>query len=181
MTMMQLNKAVKPIADRVKMIVARGVLKNVTDSTGVQKVQASLLAGELKDGIERFQTYGLSSNPPAGTEGIFLFIGGNRDHGVCVATDDKGSRFKNVASGEVALYDNKGNFIHLKTDGTIEITATQKIRMITPRLEVTGDIIDNCDTNTKTVKNARDTYNIHTHDGVQPGAGNTGDPNQQLT
>ena len=179
--MQQLNKAMQPVRDRIKMMVARGVLKAISDSGGVQTIQAGLLADELKDGIERFQNYGFTSHPHAGAEAAIMFMGGNRDHGICVAVDDKRYRIKGLQGGEVAIYDDLGTKIVLKRGNEVEITASTKVKIITPRLEVTGDIIDNCETNTHTVKNMRDTYNLHTHDGVQSGPSNTGDPNQQLT
>jgi len=44
--------------------------------------------------------------------------------------------------------------------------------MNTPLLKVSGDIVDNIATNSKTLKNLRDTYNGHHHavNGVQPGS-----------
>lgn len=179
--MQQLNKAMQPVRDRIKMMVARGVLKAISDSGGVQTVQAGLLADEVKDGLERFQNYGFTSHPHSGAEAAIVFLGGNRDHGIVVAVDDKRYRLKGLQGGEVALYDDQGTKIVLKRGNQIEITASVKVKMITPRLEVTGDIIDNCENNSVTVKQARDTYNLHTHDGVQSGPSNTGDPNQQLT
>ena len=57
--------------------------------------------------------------------------------------------------------------------------AAGKIRMETPRLEVTGDVIDHCDSQGHTAANMREIYNTHTHPGIQPGPYNTGQPNQQ--
>jgi phage baseplate assembly protein V len=184
----QLNKAMQPMRDRIKMMVARGVIKAISDSGGIQTLQAGLLADELKDGLERFQQYGFTSHPHAGAEAAIMFMGGNRDHGVVIAVDDKRYRLKGLQGGEVALYTDEGDKVVLKRGNNIEITtktltikAETKVRMETPTLEVTGNIIDNCDSNSVTVKQARDTYNLHTHSDVQPGPGNTGDPNQQLT
>jgi len=174
----QIRKAMKPISDRVKMMVARGVLKSIQDSGGIQTVQAGLLADELKDGIERFQQYGFTSHPHSGAEAAIMFLGGNRDHGICIAVDDKRYRIKGLQGGEVAIYDDLGTKIVLKRGNEIEITAETKVRMVTPRLEVTGDIIDNCDDQANTVKNMREIYDTHTH--AEDASGNTEIPNQPM-
>jgi len=48
--------------------------------------------------------------------------------------------------------------------------------METPRLEVTGDVIDHCDSQSHTAANMRSIYNSHRHGGVQPGGGTTATP-----
>lgn len=71
----QLKRFMKPLTTRVQTMIVRGVIKLVNDKTKIQQIQASLLAGELKDGIEHYQEYGLSTNPPAGTEALVVFCG----------------------------------------------------------------------------------------------------------
>lgn len=59
----QLNRFFKPVTARVRNMIVRGVIKLVNDELKVQKIQASLLAGELKDGLEHYQDYGITSMP----------------------------------------------------------------------------------------------------------------------
>ena len=57
-----------------------------------------------------------------------VFIGGGRDHGVIIATDDRDSRMTGLAEGEVAVYSNEGDSIVLRRDNTIELrTKTLKL------------------------------------------------------
>jgi len=101
---------------------------------------------------------------------------------------------RNIQPGEVALYTDEGDYVKLARGKIVEvqsgtelrvtaplvtINATNKVRMVTPRLEVTGDIIDHCDTQSHTAANMRQIYNTHTHPNVQSGPANTGVPNQQ--
>ena len=48
----QLNRFLKPLVSRVRNLASRGVVKRVDDGAKLQRIQASLLAGELKDGLE---------------------------------------------------------------------------------------------------------------------------------
>jgi phage baseplate assembly protein V len=169
-----------PIKNRITNMIARGTLGTVGDGTKLQAGQVNLLADEVKDNVERFQQYGFSSVPHSGAEVVVLFPSGTRDHGLIISVDDRRYRLKGLQGGEVALYDDLGTSVVLKRAGNIEITASTKVRMVTPRLEVTGDIIDNCDTQSRTVQGMRQVYDTHTHDGVQTGAGNSGDPNEKM-
>lgn len=180
MSASQMNKYIQPIKARLSNMVARGTLGTVGDGSKLQTGQVNLLADEVKDGVERFQQYGFTSVPHAGAEAVVLFPGGTRDHGLILAVDDRRYRLTGLQGGEVALYTDEGDKIVLKRGGIIEMTAATKVRMVTPRLECTGDIIDNCDTQPRTMASMRQIYDTHTHDGVQTGPGNTGDPNQKM-
>ena len=56
-----------------------------------------------------------------------VFIGGGRDHGVIIATDDRNSRMTGLKEGEVAVYSNEGDSIVLRRDNTIELTTKKLI------------------------------------------------------
>lgn len=165
-----LNKIISPLKRRVMLMVGRAVLCAVNDSSKIQLTQVSLLEGELRDQLERFQQYGFTSHPHIGAECAVVFLGGNRDHGIVIAVDDKRYRLKSLERGEVALYTDEGDKIHLKRNRTVEIEtknmvikATEKIRFETPIVEVTGDINSNLDENSLSMKNLRERYNQHTH------------------
>ncbi len=110
-----------PIRTRIQMVVSRGVLELLKDGGGLQVVKLDLLAGENRDNIERFQQYGFSSAPFPGAEAVVVFPGGNREHGLCIAIDDRKFRFKSLANGEVVLYTDEGDKIHFKRDNVIDV------------------------------------------------------------
>jgi phage baseplate assembly protein V len=120
---MGIERLLLPLQRRIMLMVSRVVIAAVNDSLKLQAVKMSLLDGEVADTVERFQQYGLTSNPKTGAEGIAVFVGGNRDHGVVIAVDDRRYRLKNLAEGEVAIYTDEGDKIHLKRGRKIEITA----------------------------------------------------------
>ncbi|EPP7682814.1 baseplate assembly protein, partial [Yersinia enterocolitica] len=45
----------------------------------------------------------------------------------------------------------------------VTINASEKVRLNTPLLEVSGDIVDNADSNSTTLKTLREAYNTHNH------------------
>jgi len=112
----ELVKALGPLARRLRLMASRAVLSLISDAPGVQVVQVRLLDGEVRGGIERMQNYGFTSVPLPGAEGVYLSLGGDRDHGVVIVADDRRYRVKGLAAGEVAIYDDQGQKIVLYRD-----------------------------------------------------------------
>ncbi len=132
---------------------SRGVVSVINAALRMQGLQVRLLAGEVKDGLEHFEPYGFTAHPHAGAEAIVLFLGGDRSHGIVLATPDRRYRLKGLQAGEVALYDDLDHVVKLGRTGieidggghTLKITNAPIVRFETPLLEVTGDIQAHCD------------------------------------
>lgn len=92
------------LRQRVLLMVGRGIIKAIDDSGGIQKLQCSFLKNEASTGMERMGNYGISSWPLPDCEVLAVFIGGNRDHGIIVATEDRRHRVKNGNEGDIAIY-----------------------------------------------------------------------------
>lgn len=127
-----IKQVVKPIRDRVALSVGRAVLRLVDDVVPLQAVQVEALSGEVRDRVERLQNYGFTSVPLPGCRAVVVFPGGDRSSGIVVATDDAGARKRGLAAGEVAVYNNEGDYILLKKGGGIEITTTKGITINAP-------------------------------------------------
>lgn len=168
-----------PYARRLTNLLARGVVSVVNAATKLQVLQVSLLAGEAKAGLEHFEPYGFTAHPHAGAEALAVFLDGDRSHGIVIVTPDRRYRLTGLAAGEVALYTDEGDKIVFKRGNVIEITAATKVRMVTPLLEVTGEIKDRCDTDGLTMEGMRQTYDIHVHP-ENDGGGPTDQPIQQM-
>lgn len=111
-------EALKGIRDRVLGMVVRGLISAAKDSGAIQELQLALLDGETRDGVEHIQTYGITSNPPAGTEAVAIAVGGNRDHLLVIATGGP-DRPTGLLPGEVALYGPTGILALLRADGKL--------------------------------------------------------------
>jgi phage baseplate assembly protein V len=179
-----INKLTEDVRQRARLMVGRAILAAVNDSGAIQTAQADCLADETHADVERVQEYGFTSVPLPGAEAVLVFQGGNRDHGLIIAVDDRRYRLKGLQGGEVALYTDEGDSIILKRGRIVQIVAgvqaevitplitikaSTKVRMETPLLEVTGDIKDKCDTTGKTMDGMRSIYNNHTHTDPQGG------------
>ncbi len=181
----QIDKRIRRALGSIR-LAFRGVIRHVNTAPAVILVQCDGLNGEQLQAAEYFQHYGLTSNPPAGAMMVVLPIGGNTAHGIVIATEHATYRLKNLAAGEVALYDDQGQKVHITRNGIVidgagkqvTITNTPKVRMETTQLEVTGEIKDQCDSTGKTMSGMRNTYNTHTHNDPQGGAVNV--PNQGM-
>lgn len=175
----EMLKAMAPLARRIRLMAARAILTLIDDATKMQGLQVKLLDGEVCNNVDRVQNYGFTSVPLPGAEGIYLALGGSRDHGVVIVADDRRYRIKGLQGGEVAIYTDEGDKIVLKRGNVIEITAATKIRMVTPLLEVTGEVRDRCDDDGMTMEGMRQTYDIHVHP-ENDGGGPTDPPIQQM-
>lgn len=112
-----MNEArIKALQRRIEMVLARGTVEAVQDDGQMQSVDLALMHDERATKLERFQQYGLSSHPHAGAESVTVFLQGNRDHGVVIAVDDRRYRMTSMAPGEVAVYDDQDQCVHLKRD-----------------------------------------------------------------
>ena len=193
-----------PVWRRIRLLVSRGVLNLVDDSLKLQRVQVSLLGGEPA-WAERFQEYGYTSHPHPGAEAVVAAVGGARAHLVALAIDDRRYRLKQLAQGEVAMYDDLGNVIVFKRD-KIQVEAVQHLEVTAPTCHITattthdgnvtinGNLVVNGTGEFSgalssaasvadpkgTIQGMRDTYNGHNHVENDNG-GPTDRPNQGMS
>lgn len=89
---------------RTKLAIGRAVLDSVVESTKCRSLQLKILEGEVVDEVEHFEPYGYTARPKAGAEAIVLSVGGNRDHLVAVAVQDRRTRPTNLEEGDAVLW-----------------------------------------------------------------------------
>jgi len=181
MVMRQFSRLLDPLRRRLRLMITRGVVKLVSDGLKMQELQLTALAGEVLDGVERVQNYGITSHPHAGAEAVVLNVGGVRSHAVVIAVDDRRYRLKSLAAGEVALYDDLGQMVKLSRSGIVTAAplghthngnlAVNGNQTITGTLTVNGNATI---TGTLIVNGVN--FGIHHHNNVQTGTGSTGGP-----
>lgn len=180
---------IEPLKRRAAMMVARAVVRLVDDAKGRQLLQAEILQGELREGVERAQNYGLTSHPHPGCDAVVICVGGSREQAIAVVVDDRRYRL-NLQPGEVALYDDLGNCVKLLRD-MVKIEAVQHLEATAPTTKIVSEVTiegsltvegpttlnGDVETTGSITNNGKRVDSTHTHGGVQSGAGNTGTPN----
>lgn len=142
------KRMMEPLKNRIMLAISRAVVETIKDAGGLQVAQISLLADEVQDNVERYQNYGMTSNPPDNSEGIAVFPGGDRSHGILIAVDNRQYRLKGLEKGEVALFTDEGDYIKLKRGNEIEfsthkltVNATTEINMTSPTVKINASTI----------------------------------------
>ena len=126
-------------------MVSRCTVALATAMRKMQALQIRLTAGEVKDDVEHMEPYGYTSNPHPGAEGVAVFPGGDRSHGVVVVVADRRFRLKGLKPGEVALYTDEGDKIHFErgrkltvVTATLNIQASELVDIQSPELKHNG-------------------------------------------
>lgn len=178
-----MNQMLAAIARRLGNLLARGTVVMANSANRMQTLQIRLATGEVQDNIEQFEAYGLTAHPKAGAEHLTVYLGGERGHGVTVVVADRRYRLKSLAEGEVALYDDLGQKVHLKRTGIVVDGAGNPITLqnashidlnaanvnVSGNLNVNGNIVgqhdvtDSAATTPKTMAGMRLVFNTHTH------------------
>lgn len=164
----------------------------ITDSGGRQTAQVEATKGELISGMERMQEYGMSSYPPTeGTDCLVAFLGGIREQGMIIVAENRRFRIKGLEQGEVAIFDDLGNVVHLQREQVL-VKAVTKARVEAPIVEVDAQSQAKISSGASSIDitpsgvainsprlthNGRNIGATHTHSGVQIGSGSTGMPN----
>jgi phage baseplate assembly protein V len=162
----------------LKSMLVRGTVIMADAARKLQTLQVRLTAGEIKDGAEHFEAYGLTSHPLPGAEVLTAFLGGDRSHAVVLVASDRRYRIKELKPGEVVMYSDEGDKVHFKRGRVIEIeTMTLKVKagtMVefdTPLIRATGRIESAGDQVAAGISQIG-----HLHDGVQLGDDQSGPP-----
>jgi len=141
MTIDDLRKLLNPLKQRVMSMIARAVINSLSDTDGgYQNGQVSILDNEVRDNTARLQEYGFTSVPLQGADAVIVFVGGNRDHGLIIATDDARYRLQGMKNGEIALYTDEGDHIYFKRGKIIEIKCGSEVDINCPTVKFSGDI-----------------------------------------
>ena len=176
--MNDLTGQISTLYRQIKMLLGLGRVSAFDDSDGIQTVQYQTQL-EVHSDTPRLAEFGFSSGLPAGSDVVIGFLGGDRSNGLIIASNHPAYRHSGLTAGETVIYSHWGQFIKLTESGVFieannqpvtinnataaTVNASVKVRLNTPLLEVSGDIVDNADNNAITLKTLRDTYNSHNH------------------
>lgn len=175
---MSVHSFFQQLLRRIQMTISVGRVTGGSDGGTVQKLQVQSPL-EIRSDTPRMAEFGFSSGPPVGSDVIVACLGGDRSSAVIIATNHQSYRRTGLNPGESVLYNQWGMEVLLTEDGVfidakgkdvevnnatnVTINASESVVVKTPLLKCTGDVIDNCETNTTTLKDLRDAYNQHGH------------------
>lgn len=163
----QLQNQIDRLYRRILMHLAPAIVTATDDTGPIHRVQMRVNGTpEVIDQVGVMQFYGLASHQPVGSDATALFGCGLRSNGVIIATGNQQYRLRNLKPGEIALYTDEGDSVKFARGRIVEITAgescnittknatitasdtvtvkaTTKMRIESPRLECTGEIVAN--------------------------------------
>lgn len=139
------------ILNSLRLMVGRCVVMATRTENGEMLADLELIAGEKRRGVEFLQQFGFSSRPMGDVSGLALFVGGNRDNGILIATNADGKN-PELKKGEVCLFSPHGQKILLKEDGSVEVSAAAgKVITLANDVECNGNFKANGDVSAQNV------------------------------
>lgn len=150
----------KPLKNRIFLMLARGVINNSNDDGVLQTHDLDLLAGEQRSDVETLQHYGIDYRPPDGSEALAVFLTGNRDNGMVIATKHRESRESvrpnALEKGELIIYTDEGDYVYFKRNREIIVNCGNKL---------TANVTNDVEVNTARVTvNASESVEVNTPD-----------------
>lgn len=130
-----IGRALAPLARGIQNAFSRGVVSAVNAAAKMQGLQVQLLASEGKDAIEHFEPYGFTAHAHPGAEVAVSFVEGDRSHGIALVVADRRYRIAGMEAGEVCVYDDLGQKVHLTRDGIV-IHTDKKVRVEAEDIEL---------------------------------------------
>lgn len=117
----------KEIVHAFRGIVSRAVVRSTNDTGETQTASVTTHRHVDRTDVEIAQPFGLASRAPGGGLMVVFAIGGDQGDLVGLPVAAPGSRLGNLAEGETAIHNAKGDRVHLKADGTIEVLSANKV------------------------------------------------------
>jgi len=128
---------------RVANMISRVRLKEINTDGDQQTTILDGVAGEVIGGnhkVAHLQQFGFTSTPPAGSEGLMLCLGGNRDQSIVIGLESPGDKPTGVPGGGTKMYDNGGQYFEMHGgESTIKVG---KLTIIADSVVVESGSID---------------------------------------
>ena len=167
MQVLYLQQQVDNLSSRIMNMASRGTTVEDDNSKGIQQAKIRGQHGEEIPKVQRWEQFGLTSRPPAGSDALILSINGTRDSAQMVAVSSPDSRLTDGAEGSTTLYDAAGNKVYLDNGGNIVIEGSGTITIKAADVAIESGTLTH---------NGVDISETHKHQDVTPGAGLTGVP-----
>jgi|DewCreStandDraft_5_1066085.scaffolds.fasta_scaffold03034_7 phage gp45-like len=163
----------------------RAIIQSVVEGV-IKRFTAIGRKDEVISNREYIQHYGFSSRPLPGAEGVIMKEG---NHYIMIASDDRRYRMQ-IEAGEVILYTDEGDKIHLKrnkeihiqTGNQLTINSQNKVYIQSPAVEIMSENITLGNGTLKRLIDERlkPIFDNHRHSNVSAGFFNSGPPTTPL-
>lgn len=199
-----LQEEVRTLKAQLGAILQRGVVHStVEEDKRNPEFSIQSYADSPDTGLERIQDYGFGSRPLPGSEAALIWLNGKRDVALVISVADRRYRMV-LEEGDVALYDHRGQKVHLHKDGVtanvvgdLNATVSGEAFVDCSKTFFTGDVyvggnftlagvgrgavgpmeIENGITNTGgDIVSDGISLEHHKTEGVEPGSGLSGEP-----
>jgi len=143
MTISELFRFLKPLQDKISLLIGVAILTAVKNSEKTQKLQIQIF-DETYDDMPRMQEYGFETYPDTGdtnNECLVLSISGNKNTGLIACVHNRELRPKNLQVGETQMYSKFGQRIYLKADSSVLIDAgTNPVQITGSNITLSGEV-----------------------------------------
>lgn len=155
-------------------MISRGRVRSARIRGGRTLAEVEMADGEVRTRVEIMLPMGVSAIPDAGADVLVMQIGGP-DHLVALQADDASLRAPDLASGDIALRDKRGQQVVMNGQG-VTVSGAIKLTIVSAGdIEITaGGAITLA--STSLTHNGKNIGETHVHGGVDPGGSNTTGP-----
>jgi len=112
-----IQRLLAPLKRKIFLLLGRAILTAIKNTEGTMMIQVTGLKGETITDVEKLSEYGFESRPRVGAETLVMFLNGNRDQGIALNIHDRRYRPKDLADGDVVMYDYRGTKIRIDSTG----------------------------------------------------------------
>lgn len=133
---------------RDRALLRRGIISGVDDTGAAQRIDFKGIFGLIRKGVETWQQFGFTSNPPIGAECVQIQVNGDPANPIVIIAFDRRYRITGLQPGESLMFNMLGDFVKLdqnrnatiQTGGNVNITAATKVTVTAPNAEFTQNV-----------------------------------------
>lgn len=122
---------------QLRLMIGRCVIQAAQAGGGRVLVSIDGLDGEQATDVEMAEPFGFTGVPLPGGEGVALSLMNSRDRQVVLPMGNRAHRPRDLAGGEVAMFDHLGHKIIIRNDG-VEIISPDALRITAPNIAITA-------------------------------------------
>lgn len=137
-----------------------GAVTRVSNGSPWPTLQVVLEDGGPLSNIPHFQPYGFASAPPLQAVALVVLLAGRP---ITILVDHGKFRLE-LQSGEVALFNDQGDFVRLGADRKITVKAGAEVILDAPNVRVLGTLTaETVQDSSGSMQEMRDAFNTHGH------------------